>query len=193
MKKTTVKVTVILLVLVVIAVGVYAFLTDRAKTAAGEAALTPVQKVLCRDLSIDYPGTPREVIRYYTEIEKCFYSDSTTDEELEQLGLQARGLYDAEFLAHNGSEEDYLIQLKTDVEQFARDKRVITGVSVASSVNVDVFEEDGFEFARVNCDYSVMDGGVPKSVSKVYLLRKDENRLWKIYGWENADQVTIED
>lgn len=191
MKKKTVKATVLFLLLIMVAVGFYAALEGRAKTRAEEAALTPAQKALARDLSVDYPGTPREVIRYYTELEKCMYSKSTTAEELEQLGRKARELYDAEFLAYNGSEEDYLLQLKADVEQFARQKLVITKISVASAVNVDFFEEDNFEFARVSCAYNVMEGIESKQVGKVYLLRRDADRLWKIYGWGNVNNVTI--
>lgn len=188
MKKTTTKVTIILLLLLVGVVGVYAFLMERSKAEATEATLTAVQKVLYRDLSRNYPATPKEVIKYYTDIEKCFYDQNTTEEELEQLGLKARELYDEEFLAANEL-DNYQIRLKADVEDFKDKKRTITNVVVASTVNVDVFQEDGYDFARISCDYNVMEGSVNNAVSIVYLLRRDENRLWKIYGWDNAENV----
>ena len=190
MKKTTKIVTVVLLILIVVVVGAYAVLAGRARTQADDATMTAVQKVLYRDLSTNYPGTPREVIKYYTEIQQCFYSDDTTNEELEQLGLKARELYDAELLLIN-EVDSYLINLRIDVDQFKRDKR-ITYTNLASSVNVDTFEEDGYEFARISCDYSVMEGSANKAVTIVYLLRRDENRLWKIYGWDNAQNVDIQ-
>ncbi len=190
MKKTTTKVTIILLLLLVGVVGVYAFLSERSRAEASSTPLTAVQKVLYRDLSRNYPATPREVIKYYTEIEKCLYAQDTTDEELEQLGLRARELYDAELLAANDL-ENYQIRLKADVQQFKEKKRTITNVAVASTVNVDTFQEDGYDFARISCDYNVMEGSVNNAVSIVYLLRRDENRLWKIYGWDDARNVHV--
>lgn len=191
MKKTTTIVTVILLIVIVGVVGVFAYLQGRARSANTDAELTAVQKVLLRDLSANYPPTVKEVIKYYTEIEKCFYSDETTTEEMEQLGLKARELYDAELLANN-EEEENLINLMADVQEFKEKKRKILNVSIASSLNVDYFQEDGYEFARISCDYNIMEGSVNNAVSVVYLLRRDENRLWKIYGWDNADNVNVQ-
>lgn len=191
MKKSTTIVIIVLLVVVVGVVGVYAYLSNKAIADNQEAVISAVEKVLNRDLSTDYPATPKEVIKYYVEIEKCFYADSTTDEELEALGLKARELYDEDLLEIN-EQEDYLIKLKTDVQAFKDRKRTIGNVAVAPSVNVFTFQEDGYDFARLNCAYNIVDSGTVKKVTVVYLLRKDENRLWKIYGWENAENVRIQ-
>lgn len=191
MKKTTIRATVIILIVLVAVVGVYAYLQGRVREESKDAVMTEVQKVLYRDLSTNYPATVKEVVKYYVDIQKCFYSDSTTEEELEQLGMKARELYDADLLAING-EEDYLINLMADVDDFKDKKRTITSVAVASSVNVDTFQEDGYDFARIRCDYSIMEGSTNNLVSIIYLLRRDENRLWKIYGWDNAENVHVE-
>ena len=191
MKKTTTKVTIIILIVLVAVVGVYAYLQGRARSASQDSVMTAAQKVLYRDMSIDYPGTPREVIKYYIEIEKCFYSGSTTDEELEQLGMRARELYDADLLAINDV-ENYLLRLKAEVNEYKNKKRTITSATVASSVNVETFERDGYEFARIACNYSIMEGSTSNLVSIVYLLRRDENRRWKIYGWGNAANVNVQ-
>lgn len=188
MSKTTKIVTIVLLVVITGVVGVFAFLSDKDQQER-EAAMTQVEKVLNRDLSTNYPGTPREVIRYYVEIEKCFYADDTTDEGLEALGMRARELYDKELLEINGL-PDYLINLKADVERFKGQGRKIVNVAVASSINVDTFQEDGYEFARLTCSYNIIDEGVTKQMGKVYLLRRDENRLWKIYGWDYVKENT---
>ena len=153
--------------------------------------MTDVRKVLNRDLSNDYPPTPREVIGYYVEIEKCFYSDSTTTEELEQLSIKARELFDADLLAVN-DEENYLTNLLEDVQRFKDDGRRIVSVSVASSVNVDTFQEDGYEFARLSCVYDIIDNDITEQVGIVYLLRRDENRFWKIYGWDNVESINVQ-
>lgn len=191
MKKTTTIVMIVLLVVIVGVVGVYAFMAGKARDEQGNAALTAVEKVLNRDLSSHYPATVKEVIKYYAEIQKCFYAEDTREEDLEALGMRARELYDEELLENNPV-EDYLINLKTDVQQFKKDKRTITSVSVAGSINADYFQEDGNYFARLSCTYYFMEGGVTRSVDVVYLLRRDANRLWKIYGWENAENVHVQ-
>ena len=189
MSKTTKIVTIVLLVVITGVVGVFAFLSNKDQQERQEAVMTQVEKVLIRDLSNDYPPTPKEVIKYYVEIEKCFYADDTTDEDLEALGMKARELYDEELLEINGL-PDYLINLKADVERFKSQGRKIVSVAVASAINVDTFQEDGYEFARLTCGYNIIDEGVTKQMSKVYLLRRDENRLWKIYGWDNVKENT---
>lgn len=189
MKKSTVGVTIVLILVIVGLVGFYAFLTGRAKTEAQESVMTPVQQVLSRDLAKDYPATVKEVVKYYTELEKCFYNEECTEEELEQLGMKARELYDRDLLAIN-EVDNYLLQLKTDVKKFKDAKRRISSISVASSTNVDFFSQDGFDFARIYCGYVVKEStGQSVMEGRVYLLRRDEERHWKIYGWESADKV----
>ncbi len=191
MKKSTTIIITVILVVIAGLVGVYAFLTGRAKDDKDAAALTPVEKVLSRDLSTRYPPTVREVLKYYVELEECLYDEETTDEELEKLGMKARELYDEELLEKNKT-EDYLINLKADVERFRGQKRTITSVSVAGSINADFFEEDGYSFARLSCTYYYLENGMNLQADIVYLFRKDENRLWKIYGWDNAENVHVE-
>ena len=67
----------------------------------GNVTLTEVQKVITKDLEDNYPATPREVVKLYNRILQCFYNESYTDEELQQLGDQARMLFDEELLENN--------------------------------------------------------------------------------------------
>lgn len=191
MKKSTVRVTVILVVVIVGLVALYAFLVGKARREIEDAAMTPVQSVLSRNLDFDYPATVKEVVKYYTEIEKCLYNEECTDEEIESLGVQARRLYDEELLANNELISN-LTELKADIKAFRGGKRVISNISVAGASNVDYFSEDNYDFARIHCGYTVRESnGVLKSEGRVYLLRRDENRQWKIYGWDSADNVHV--
>lgn len=192
MKKTTLRVTIILFVFIVCVVGYYSYLSGKSRDAANDAALSTVQLVLSRDLQNDYPATVKEVLKYYTEIEKCFYNEEYTDEELEALGMQARGLYDAELLAAN-EVEGYLQKLKDDIAVFKTNKRVITSAAVAASNNVFFFEEDGYEFARIHCGYTITENGINNNIGIVYLLRRDANKKWKIYGWESVGNLNTSD
>ena len=191
MKKSTMRLTVILILVIAGLVGVYAVLMNRARTRVAETAMTTVQIVLNRDLDRDYPATVKEVIKYYTEIEKCFYNEDCTNEETESLGIQARKLYDQELLANNEM-ASYLSKLKEEIKSFKDAKRRITGISVAASTNVDFFSDDGFDFARIYCGYTIKESsGQAHTEGRVFLLRKDADRHWKIYGWDSADNVHV--
>ena len=192
MKKSTTRTFVFILVVIVGVVGYFAYLSGKSRDAAKDAAMTATQIVLSRDLQNNYPPTVKEVVKYYADIQKCFYTEGCTEEEVEQLGMKARELYDADLLAINDVTSN-LLQLKVEVDTFQKDGRQITAASVASSANVDTFTEDGYEFARIHCTYTVLDGGQSSLVDTVYLLRRDENRRWKIYGWDLAANVDPRD
>lgn len=188
MKKSTLRVTIVFMILIVGVVGYYAYLSGKSRDAAKETKITEVQIVLSRDLQNNYPPTVKEVIKYYADIQKCLYGGAATEEEIEKLGLKARELYDEELLANN-DEMVNLLQLKTEVEEFLSEENKITAVSVSSSNNVDTFTEDGYEFARIQCSYSILEKGKSNPTVIVYLLRRDEGRHWKIYGWDLAQNV----
>lgn len=191
MKKSAKIVTVILIIGIAVLVGVYAVLVNRARTRVADTKLTPVQSALNRDLDKNYPPTVKEVVKYYTDIEQCFYNEECTDAEIEALGTQARKLYDDE-LRTNNEMTGYIERLKADVRKFKEAKWRLSAVSVAGSSSVDYFSEDDYNFARIYCDYTVKDSaGKLNLQSRVYLLRQDEDRRWKIYGWDNADNVHV--
>ena len=190
--KNTTKVAIIFLVLIVAVVAYFAYLSNKSRGAEDEAAMTAVKLVLSRDLENNYPPTVKEVMKYYADIQKCLYSQECLDEEAEQLGMKARALFDDELLAANDV-SNHLLALKSEITSFQDDSRQITAASVASSANVDTFTEDGYEFARIHCVYTVLDGGQSNLVDMVYLLRRDGNRRWKIYGWDLAQNVNPTD
>ena len=190
--KNTTKVAIIFLVLIVAVVAYFAYLSNKSRGVEDEAAMTAVKLVLSRDLENNYPPTVKEVMKYYADIQKCLYSQECVDEEAEQLGMKARALFDDELLAANDV-TNHLLALKSEITSFQEDSRQITAASVASSANVDTFTEDGYEFARIHCVYTVLDGGQSNLVDMVYLLRRDGNRRWKIYGWDLAQNVNPTD
>lgn len=188
MKKSTIRVTLVCICLLIGVVAYYAYLSGKTQDARKEAALTAAQKVLSRDLGKDYPPTPKEVIKYYNEILKCFYNEECSTDEIADLGEQARLLYDADLLEAN-QQEEYQLRLQADVADYKANNRRIASTSVAASTSVDYFEEEGFSFARIHCGYNVMEGKSNTLVSQVYLLRRDEDKKWKIYGWDLAENV----
>lgn len=191
MNKATTRTTIIIALLVMALVGYYAYLSNKGKEEKADATMTMVQSTLSRDLSKDYPPTPKQVIKYYNDVMKCLYNEPSTDEEIEALGDKARELYDEELLSIN-AREDSMPKLMAEVKTFRSAGRRITSMNLASSTSVYFFEEDGFEFARIMCGYNVSEGSFNHPSSQVYLLRKDADKRWKIYGWEDADKLNLQ-
>ena len=148
--------------------------------------LTKVQEVLSRNLQTNYPQTPKEVIKYYSEITKCFYNEKYTEEELQALADKAAELYDYE-LVNNKTVEEYYKDLKSEIEDFKEKKYYISSYSTSSSTDVYYFKEDGKDFARLYCNYNVRMGTVFHMIEEVFLLRMDLEGHWKIYGWDLAE------
>lgn len=186
MKKSTTRATIVIVLLIVAMVGYYAYLSNKSRESRAEAAETFVESTLSRNLESNYPSTPKEVLKYYNDIQKCLYNEEFTEEQFNELVLKVRELFDQELLDNN-SLADQTIQLKSEIEDYRANKRKITSSSVASSANVIYDTVDGFEFAKLNCGYNIMEGGNNNPTTQVFLLRKDANRRWKIYGWKKMD------
>ncbi|MCM1113474.1 MAG: hypothetical protein NC399_09495 [Muribaculum sp.] len=188
MKKATTRTTIIIIVLILAVVGYYAYLSNKSRADREDNTESLIRSTLARDLSRDYPATPKEVVKYYNELLRCFYNEEGTQEEIEALGIRARELYDEDLLEVNelGS---YLIRLQEDVKDYRENERRITGFNVASSTNVEHFEQDGYSFARIMCGYNITQAGKTYTTNQVYLLRRDENKKWKIFGWEDVENL----
>lgn len=178
------KGTIIAVVLIALVGGYYFYISNVGKDEE-ETTVTAVQDVLLRNLENDYPSTPRELVRYYSEITKCLYNESYTDEQLEQLADKMLALYDAE-LAENNPREQYLESLKSDVKSFTDKNYTIATYTVSSSTDVEEYTHEGRRCASLYCTYSVKTGGVDYVSSKqIFVLRKEtETGHWKILGFD---------
>ncbi len=184
MKKKTVVLTIIIMLVIVGLIGAYTFFAQRVYRNTDNMKLSQVQLVLSYDLQNNYPATVKEVIKFYTEIQKCFYNEEYTDEELEALGMKARELYDDELLDANEI-STYMQKLKEDIGSYKINNRRMTSALPGASTSVFYFEEDGYKFARIRCGYTIKENYDSKNVAILYLLRQDSNKRWKIYGWQH--------
>ena len=186
---------ILLVAIVILIVGYYHYLSNR-RTASRDnteyEVMTRVQEVLSRNLETYYPATPREVVRYFSDITQCFYNEEYSDDELYQMAIKIRGIYDDK-LVQNQTEEEYLEQLKKDIADFKENNRTISSYSLPSTVDVETYQMDGDEWARLYCLYSIKEGVLVNSNMR-FLLRRDAEGHYKIYGWElvkNADQEAL--
>lgn len=182
-----VKTTLIFVILAAMIVGFYCYLSMRdAKESEDDVTVTKSQQVLMRNLETSYPPSPKEVVKYYCDITQCFYNESHTEAEVEALAMQIRKLYDAE-LAENQTEEEYLQQVKLEVLSMASNGITITSYGLPSSTDVKYFSNEGYEWARLYCTLNMRQETKILNSVEQFLLRKDEDGRWKIYGWELAE------
>ena len=128
------------------------------------------------------------MVKYFAEITKCFYNEDYTEEELEQLALKIQGLYDTE-LIENKSQEDYMADLRSEIASMKNSESKISSYVLSSSVDVEEFVENGYSCARLYCTFNVKQGtsGTVRSMEQ-FVLRKDDDGHWKIFGWELVEE-----
>jgi hypothetical protein len=181
-----IKGVILLGIMVLLVVGYYYHLSNKTtveEEEISEEVLTEVQKVLTRNLETNYPQTPREVVKYFSEITKCLYNEELTDEEIYELGMKLRGIYDDELVASQ-SEEDYIQSLKDDIATNHAKEQDMFNYTLSSSVDVETYSEDGYDWAKLHCIYGIRQKKLLYNSDTVFLLRKDADGHYKIFGWQ---------
>ena len=195
MDKRNLKNFIVLIIMALLIVAAFVLLANRG-TSRDESNIsrTAVEEVLDRDLTKSYPATPKEVVKMYSEITRCFYGEDYTDEQLVAMAEQSRLLFDDELRA-NQTDEQYLLNLRTVIANYKEQKRTISSFSVSSASDVDYKEMDGFKWAHLMAVYTIKTNHQFDTSKEEYLLRKDAQGHWKIYGWrviEDANEVAFE-
>ena len=183
----SVKRIVILFILAAIVVGGFALVALRNKPSeATPDMLSAVEEVLSRNLDNNYPGTPKEVLKYYSEITRCFYSEEYTPEQLSQLAAKSRALLDDELRAQQ-DDERYLNDLKTSIDIFKSNDRNISSYSISSAADIDYYRYENADWAKAMCVFTIREGTKMVATQEEFLLRKDREGHWKIFGWRIYD------
>jgi len=174
-----------------VVIAYYMISSDPGEKSEEEIAVSEAQTLLLRDLDRDYPPSPKEVLKYYSDITKAFYKTETSVEEIEELAIRSRELFDSE-LKSSITEEQFIIDLKEEIVSFNNAETKISSYALSSSSDVEYFSEDGFEFARLYAHYTLSRKGEMQTVDEVFILRKDDEGHWKIYGWGLMEDTNLE-
>lgn len=189
MKERTLKSILLCVFLGILFLGIFYRLSNKKIIRSEDEKFTPpsaVEVVLERNLSTNYPSTPKEVVKYFSEITQCYYNETLKDEDIEALANQALLLYDDELVGYK-TYEDYILDLKADILFYNTNGYTISSYAPSASTDVFYYVEDGHDWARLYCVYTIKSGKQTKPLNYVFVLRKDENSHWRIYGWEEAD------
>lgn len=186
MKKRATTIIGIIGVLAIAVMVIVVFYVQNKKAenpAEPEVDVSQLSEILLRDIDKSYPPTPKEVLKYYSEITCCFYNEELTQEQLEELAARSYILYDDE-LKDNMPFDKYMNDLQQEIVSFQAQKIVLSGYSVSAAADVERFSEDGFEWARLYAQYRLRQGTDYMYSNEVFIMRKDDDGHWKIYGFD---------
>lgn len=178
------KQIILIVILALIVGGYYFYLSNKVESNESKEAVTAVQNVLLKDLDKNYPPTPKEVVKYYSEISKCLYNEEYTDEQLEKMADKMLALYDDELLMNN-TRDEYIEQLRNDIKTFHEAGYTISTFTVSPSTDVEEYVKAGRDMAQLYCIYTIREGANYSSNQHAFVLRKDtESKHWKILGFK---------
>ena len=174
--------TVIAIVIMAALIGGYYFYLSNKQEAREETKISEVQDVILKDLDKNYPPTPKEVVRYYSELSKCLHNEEYSTEEFEQMVDKMRALFDEELLEINPREQ-HMMDLNSEVEDYRKEGYTITSYTTSQSTDVEESVVNGSECAKLYCTYTIKSGTNYSNSLYVFELRKDkESGHWKILG-----------
>ena len=138
---------------VLLCVGFY-FMKNSDGSQASKENLTVVQRINEKNLTDDYPKTPRAVIKLCNQIITSYYSGNYTDDEFDKLIDQARMLFDQD-LADNNSKDDYKKSVETSIADYKNRSFKIRQTNVCDSDDVKYLTDDsnGDKLAYVTASY----------------------------------------
>lgn len=164
------------------------------ESAGGRAVqeMTATQKLIAEAPFKEYPTTPVQLVKYYNDLTVCLYNEDCTEEEQKALVLLLRKYMDDELL-ENQSEAEQLIELRKDLAMFKQQEIKIYSVDVTPSLDVVFFNFEDHECARLYSNYTmkgIVEGSMAyNTIRQVFILRKNSEGHWKIYGYKNEEET----
>lgn len=181
--KKAIRIGVVFIASVALILGYYYYLSTRsAKPSKSNYSTDEVLAICDKDMVNDYPGTPRQVVKWYNRIITAYYSEDFTEEEFGKMIDQARALLDDELLLYN-ERPSYMIALAAEIEDYHKRKRYIISSDVSDSADVTYATVNGYEVAYVKAYYFSKEGSNFDKTYEDYVLRKDSQGHWKILTW----------
>lgn len=194
MKKT--KIIIIAVACICLICGGYFFFSQN--NVVSEEELTEVEKILVQDLEKDYPKTPREVVKFYNRIVKCYYGEEMDDEQLGKMVDQMLALLDEDLLLANPRDE-YYDSVVLEIEEYKSEKKVIVNTDVSDSNDVQYVDDkkegtsETDKLAYVNASYFINTNGKFTNTYQQFVLRQDEDGRWKILTFYEVEGESSED
>lgn len=191
-RRSTILTWIIMIVLAIVIVVGYFWLSSKKHEDNYEvsAAQTEADKIIEKNLDDTYPATPREVVKMYCRILKCYYEDELTADTVQKLALQTRKLFDEELLQQN-PEDVYILNLQGEIRDYKENERSITNYQIESASNSVTWQYEEQDYARVIVGFTQKEKKKYIKVYEQFILRKDPAGKWRILGWQLTDAADL--
>lgn len=186
-QKTTTIVVIMFAVVVAIAIGFWTILEHGRNKVEEENIIhsknEEVNTLVNKDLNINYPSTPREVLKMYSRLQTCAYNQGLSDKDLTAIIEQMRMLFDDELITANSLEKQ-LEDVKKEIKQFQKKKQTISNYVIDKDSSVKEKKIKEKEYATLVVSYLIKEDRGYNKTYEQFILRKDAENKWKILGWD---------
>lgn len=187
-----IKVIVLLVLAAAVVLGVFMIMNrsrGEKQTSEDNMVLTKLQQVTTMNLDVGYPNSERDVVATFGRIMQTLYNEEYTDKDFETMEQLLVKLYDEELIAN---QNDYYQQLRQEVNAKRTNGYTIQNYVTAEKNQVINSVVDGREMAMLECQFSVRNATEIQATIYQFLLRKDDQGKWKIYGWQPREDQTVD-
>lgn len=154
---------------------------------------TEAQTILSKDIDRNYPATVREVVRLFSRVSKCYYNETFSEEEFNDLVEFQRKLFDEEFLENNPL-DTFTNNLTAEIDVAKAKEQTMMMYRVQKQSSVVDWQDGENHFAKIIASYTMNSKGEgPTRTFEEFLLREDEKGRWRIVGWRLTDPIEIEE
>lgn len=186
-QKTTTIIVIMFALVVAIAIGFWTILEHGRNKVEEENIIRSkneeVNTLVNKDLKINYPSTPREVLKMYSRLQTCAYNQGLSDKDLTAIIEQMRLLFDDELIATNSLEKQ-LEDVKKEIKEFKKKKQTISNYVIDKDSSVKEKKIKEKEYATLVVSYLIKEDRGYNKTYEQFILRKDAENKWKILGWD---------
>ena len=185
-KKNKIKNIIVAVLLIALVVFYFNHISNKTSNRRNSSEKAELQNLLEYNMALDYPNTPRDVVKLHNRYFKLFYGMKLTDEEIEGLNYKLREIYCDELLSVN-SEAVMLQELKDNIKTMRDEGYEYKSYSLPEASQVQKFTKDGKEMAWMDVTITIETNDEIAYRYVRYILI-NENNKWKIYGWGDPKQ-----
>lgn len=190
--KSSMKVVFFMVMVALLVLGLYYRNTNKERTTEKEQVKNEVEVLLQKDLDHKYPETPREVVKIYLRIMKCYFNEEVSKDQLKGLAKQAYQLLDEELVQANPW-KDYMSRLKQEISSFKEANKKIDRYQIDKGSAVRYYSKDGKDYASLMVEILSMDEKYRFKTSEQFILRKNDQGCYKILGWKPVGNADIDE
>ncbi len=180
-KSAIIKSIVLVVLGAIIILGAYLLVTRSKKPKGSEDYdLTVVDGITTTDLNKNYPPDGMKVVELYAKIMQVLYKETYTEDQEDDMIKVLKGIMDDELIAGN---PNFANGIKNDVKT-KREEDYSIPLFVVTTKKPVTKELDGKKTQLIECKFLLRHGTISENIIYQFILRKDDEGKWKIYGWE---------